>query len=63
MSAGHIDWHEDERTGVKVCVIEDDASRKILVGSEFPEINTHNSMLILNRLVEDYWWLCPLREL
>jgi putative transposase len=30
MSAGHIDWHEDERTGFKVCVIEDDASRKIL---------------------------------
>jgi len=20
-------------------------------------------MLILNRLEEDYWWLCPLREL
>ena len=63
MSAGHIDWHEDERTGIKVCVVEDDASRKILAGGEFSEINTHNSMLILNRLVEDYWWLCPLREL
>jgi hypothetical protein len=29
MSAGHIDWHVDERTGIEVCVIEDDASRKI----------------------------------
>ncbi len=38
MSAGHIDWHEDERTGFKVCVIEDDASRKILIGGKYSEI-------------------------
>ncbi len=63
MSAGHIDWHVDERTGIKVCVIEDDASRKILVGGEFSEINTENSIRILERLVDEYWWLCPLREL
>ncbi|HWQ20666.1 MAG TPA: IS481 family transposase, partial [Methanotrichaceae archaeon] len=63
MSAGHIDWHEDKRTGIKVCVIEDDASRKILAGGEFSEINTLNSILILKRLVNEYWWLCPLREL
>ena len=38
MSAGHIDWHEVERTGIKVYVIEDDASRKILaVGRVFED--------------------------
>jgi hypothetical protein len=63
MSTWQIDWYEDERTGIKVCVIEDDAFRKILVGSEFSEINPANIKLILNRLVEDYWWLCSLREL
>jgi transposase InsO family protein len=63
MSAGHIDWHVDESTGIKVCVIEDDASRKILVGGEFSEINTENSIRILERLVDEYWWLCPLGEL
>jgi putative transposase len=63
MSAGHIDWHEDERTGIKVCVIEDDASRKILAGGEFSEINTENSIRILKQLIDEYWWFCPLREL
>jgi putative transposase len=63
MSAGHIDWHEDERTGTKVCVIEDDASRKILAGGEFSEINTENSIRVLKQLVDEYWWLCALREL
>jgi hypothetical protein len=63
MSAGHIDWHMDERTGIKVCVIEDYASRKILVGVEFSEINTENSIHILKRRVDEYRWLCPLREL
>ena len=63
MSAGHIDWHEDERTGLKVCVILDDASRKILAGGEFVTINTENSMIVLDQMVERYWWLSPLREL
>jgi putative transposase len=29
MSPGHIDWHEDERTGMMVCAILADASRKV----------------------------------
>ncbi len=32
MSTGHIDWHEG-KNGAKVCVVLDDASRKILVGN------------------------------
>ena len=63
MSAGHIDWLEDDQTGLKVCVILDDASRKILAGGEFPSINTENSIHVIDQLVENYWWLCPMREL
>jgi hypothetical protein len=52
MSAVHIDWHEDERTGRKVCVILDDAARKILAGGEFATINTENSMIVVDQMVE-----------
>jgi putative transposase len=48
MSAGHIDWHENERTGMMVCVILDD---------------TENSILVVDQMVWNYWWLCPMREL
>jgi putative transposase len=63
LSAGHIDWHEWDGTDVKVCVILDDASRMVLAGGEFTEINTENSMLIIDQLVDKFWWLCPMREL
>ena len=63
MSAGHIDWHEDGRTGMMICVILDDASRKILVGGELLAINTENSILVVDQMVWNYWWLCPMREL
>jgi len=46
MSAGRIDWHEGERTKCKVCVILDDASRKILTdGSSRPSIQRTLSSL------------------
>jgi putative transposase len=63
MSAGHIDWHEYDGTEIKVCVILDDASRMILAGGEFSEINTKNSKLVINQMVDKFWWLCPMREL
>jgi len=63
MSAGHIDWHEWDGTSVKVCVILDDASRMVLAGGEFFEINTQNSIMVVDQLVNKYWWLCPMREL
>jgi putative transposase len=63
MSAGHIDWHVAKSSDVKVCVVMDDASRMILAGGEFQEINTENSKLVIDQLVERYWWLCPMREL
>jgi putative transposase len=63
MSAEHIDWHEWDGTDIKVCVVLDDASRMILAGGEFSEINTENSKLIIDQMVEKFWWLCPMREL
>jgi transposase InsO family protein len=57
LSAGH-EW---DGTGVKVCVILDDASRMVLAGGEFTEINTENSILIIDQLVDKFGWLCPMR--
>ncbi len=58
MSAEHIDWHKWGGTSIKVCVILDDASRMVLAGEEFSEINTENSKLVVDQLVDKYWWLC-----
>ena len=63
LSAGHIDWHESGWSDLKVCIIIDDASRMILAGGEFENINTENSKLVVDELVERFWWLCPMREL
>jgi len=63
MYAGHIDWYEDEKNGIKVCAILDDASRKILAGGEFTIINTENSKKVIDQVVERYWSIYPLREL
>jgi len=63
MSAGHIDWYEVDGSDIKVCIILDDASRKVLAGGEFSSINTENSKLVLDQVIERYWWLLPMREL
>jgi hypothetical protein len=44
-------------------VIIDDASRMILAGGEFKDVDTENSKLVVDQLVERYWWICPLRAL
>jgi hypothetical protein len=62
LSAEHTDWHESGWSDLKVCVIIDDASRMILAGGEFKNINTENSKLVVDQLVERYSWLCPMRE-
>jgi len=63
ISAVHIDWHEWDGTGIEVCVVLDDAFRMVLAGGELKKINTHNSIEIINQLVDSYWWLCPMSEL
>ena len=40
-----------------------DASRILLAGGKFFESNTENIKLVINQMVERYWWLCPLKEL
>ncbi len=62
MSAGHMDWH-DGKNGKKVCAIEDDASRKVLVGVEFEHDNEENSIALFEKMVKMYWDIRPLREL
>jgi putative transposase len=62
LSAAHMDWH-DSKNGKKVCVIEDDASRDLLVGREFDAENEENSILVFEQLVSNYWVIRPMREL
>jgi len=53
MSAGHIDWHEDVISGLKICAILDDSSWKILAIDEFATINTDNSIAIVERAIQE----------
>lgn len=63
MSAGHIDWYEDAISGLKIYAILDDSSRKILAIGEFATINTENSIAVVERAIQEYGPICPLREL
>lgn len=50
-------------TDIMVCLILDDASRMVLAGGEFCEINTKNNMLVIDQMVDKLWWFCPMREI
>ena len=63
LSAGHIDWHEKGMDNTNVCAIIDDSCRKILSGGEYESINTSNSKKIVMKVVENYFYLRPMREL
>jgi putative transposase len=54
MSDVHIDLHENTEDSPKVCAILDDASRKILAGGEFSNINTENSKKIIDQMVDSF---------
>ena len=55
LSAVHLDWHESKVIpGKQVCVVLDDASRKILSGSELDHATAENSVEILKEAVERY---------
>lgn len=48
LSAVHMDWHISKAVpGKQVCVVLDDASRKILSGGEFSNATAENSVLLL----------------
>ncbi len=61
LSAGHLDWHEPAECP-KVCVVLDDASRKILSGGEFEYATEENSIKLVRDVVEKYGYICVLRE-
>jgi putative transposase len=63
MSAIHIDWHEVPLTDVKVCAVLDDSSRKILAAGEFENINTENSIVVMERALHEYASICRIREI
>jgi putative transposase len=63
MSAGHIDWYEDATSTLKICAVLDDSSQKILAIDEFATINTENTITVVERAIQEYGPICPLREL
>ncbi|WML66807.1 MAG: hypothetical protein METHP_00266 [Methanoregula sp. SKADARSKE-2] len=60
MSAGHIDWHEDPVSGLKICAILDDSSRKIQAVREFAPTNTANTITVIGEVIREYNQICPL---
>jgi len=63
MSAAHIDWHYNPELSLQVCAIIDDSSRMILAAEEYVSANTKNTIKTVSRLIEEYFEICPLREL
>ena len=61
LSAVHLDWHEPSG-GPKVCVVEDDASRKILVGGEFEHATEENTILLMKQVIQKYGYIRVVRE-
>jgi putative transposase len=61
LSAGHLDWHEPEG-GPKVCVVLDDASRKVLAGGEFDNSTEENSRKLVQEVIDKYGYIKVLRE-
>ena len=61
LSAGHLDWHIPAE-GPKVCVVLDDASRKILSGGEFTEATAEHSVALVKTVLDTYGHIRILRE-
>lgn len=54
LSAVHMDWHISRVVpGKQVCVVLDDASRKILSGGEFDSASAENSVLLLKEALHN----------
>jgi putative transposase len=61
LSAGHLDWH-DPGNGKQVCVVLDDASRKILSGGEFDNATEENSVKLVEIVIKKYGYIQKIRE-
>lgn len=62
LSAVHLDWHLDSTQNKWVCVVLDDASRKILAGGEFEHANEKNSENLVQEVIDKYGSIKVLRE-
>ncbi|CAD6491566.1 MAG: Integrase core domain protein [Candidatus Argoarchaeum ethanivorans] len=56
-----MDWHEPSG-GPKLCVVLDDASRKILAGGEFGNATAENSIKLVKSAIEECGHIGFLRE-
>ena len=61
LSAGHLDWH-DPGNGKQVCVVLDDASRKVLAGGEFDNATEDNSVKLVDEVIKKYGYIQVIRE-
>lgn len=53
LSAVHMDWHISRAvSGKQVCVVLDDASRKVLSGGEFESASAENSVFLLKEALD-----------
>lgn len=52
-----MDWHESKINRKQVCVVLDDASRKILAGGEFDRATAENSIKLVKQVLGDYTYL------
>jgi putative transposase len=61
LSAGHMDWYQ-HRDGRWVCVVLDDASRKVLAGGEYNARSADAAVELLQRVLDKYGSIRRLRE-
>ena len=63
ISAGYIDWHDDPISRLKICAVQDNSSQKILAIGEFAIIYPENTIVVVQRAIQEYGSICPHREL
>jgi putative transposase len=58
----HLDWHDSDINGKKVCAVLDDSSRRILAGGEFDEETSDNSIQLLQEALDNFGWLTSISQ-
>jgi len=58
----HLDWHDSDINGKKVCAVLDDSSRRILAGGEFDEETSDNSIRLLQEALDNFEWLTSISQ-
>jgi putative transposase len=63
LSLLHLDWHTSEYNGKEVCVVMDDASRKILTGGEFENEKQEHVIKLMDNVLKEYSHIMEIREI